>query len=183
MIKLKRAYDAVSRTDGTRFLVERLWPRGVSKAKLRLDAWLKEVGPSTALRKWFSHDPEKWREFRRRYFRELDSRPEAWQPITSAARRGTRHARVQLARYGAQQCGRVEGVRAKRSRAGRRSRVERPRRTGGGGQRGESLHGHRRLSQFVLRPVPPFRLDLTVWALRRRPRNLMDRGMARHIDV
>jgi uncharacterized protein YeaO (DUF488 family) len=89
MIRLKRAYDARSRTDGMRFLVERLWPRGVSKATLQLDAWLKEVGPSTALRKWFSHDPEKWREFRRRYFRELDSRPEAWEPIVSAARRGT----------------------------------------------------------------------------------------------
>jgi uncharacterized protein YeaO (DUF488 family) len=89
MIRLKRAYDAMSRSDGTRFLVERLWPRGVSKAALQLDAWLKEVGPSTALRKWFSHDPEKWREFRRRYFRELDSRPEAWEPIVSAARRDT----------------------------------------------------------------------------------------------
>jgi uncharacterized protein YeaO (DUF488 family) len=55
--KLKRAYDAMLRTDGTRFLVERLWPRGVSKATLQLDAWLKDVGPSTALRKWFSHDP------------------------------------------------------------------------------------------------------------------------------
>ena len=89
MIRLKRAYDAMSRSDGTRFLVERLWPRGVSKAALQLDAWLKEVGPSTALRKWYSHDPEKWREFRRRYFHELDSRPEAWEPIVSAARRGT----------------------------------------------------------------------------------------------
>ena len=62
---------------------------GCLKPKLQLDAWLKEVGPSTELRKWFSHDPEKWREFRRRYFRELDSRPEAWQPIVSAARRGS----------------------------------------------------------------------------------------------
>ena len=88
MITLKRAYDGVSRTDGTRFLVERLWPRGISKAMLRVDAWLKEVGPSTDLRKWFSHDPEKWDEFRRRYFRELASQPEAWQPIVSAARRG-----------------------------------------------------------------------------------------------
>jgi uncharacterized protein YeaO (DUF488 family) len=88
MIILKRAYDRVSRTDGTRFLVERLWPRGIAKAKLRVDAWLKEVGPSTELRKWFGHDPDKWNEFRRRYFRELDSRPEAWQPIVSAARRG-----------------------------------------------------------------------------------------------
>ncbi len=88
MITLKRAYDPVSRTDGTRFLVERLWPRGISKARLRVDAWLKEAGPSTELRKWFGHDPEKWVEFRRRYFRELRSRPEAWQPILSAARRG-----------------------------------------------------------------------------------------------
>jgi uncharacterized protein YeaO (DUF488 family) len=89
MITLKRAYDSVSPTDGRRFLVERLWPRGVSKAKLRVDAWLKEVGPSTELRQWFSHDPGKWSEFRRRYFRELDSRPEAWQPIVSAARHGS----------------------------------------------------------------------------------------------
>jgi uncharacterized protein YeaO (DUF488 family) len=88
MITLKRAYDPVSHTDGTRFLVERLWPRGLSKAKLRVDAWLKEVGPSTGLRKWFDHDPDKWDEFRRRYFRELGSQPKAWQPIVSAARRG-----------------------------------------------------------------------------------------------
>lgn len=89
MIKVKRAYEPVSRTDGARFLVERLWPRGVLKAKIRIDAWLKEVGPSTELRKWFNHDPNKWGEFRQRYFRELDSRPQAWQPIVSAARRGS----------------------------------------------------------------------------------------------
>ena len=88
MITLKRAYEPVSRTDGTRFLVERLWPRGISKASLRVDAWLKEAGPSTGLRTWFSHDPDKWDEFRRRYFRELASHPEPWQPIVSAARRG-----------------------------------------------------------------------------------------------
>lgn len=89
MLKLKRAYDPVSRTDGMRVLVERLWPRGLSKAKLHLDAWLKEVGPTTALRRWFGHDPKKWSQFRTRYFRELDSRPESWQPILSAARRRT----------------------------------------------------------------------------------------------
>lgn len=89
MLKLKRAYDAASGTDGTRLLVERLWPRGLSKAKLHVDAWLKDVGPSTELRKWFSHDTEKWSRFRRRYFRELDSQPEAWRPILSAARHGT----------------------------------------------------------------------------------------------
>lgn len=86
MLKLKRAYDPVSRDDGMRFLVERLWPRGLSKATLHLDAWLKDVGPTTELRRWFSHDPEKWPQFRARYFRELDSRPESWQPILSAAR-------------------------------------------------------------------------------------------------
>ena len=88
MITLKRAYDSVSRTDGRRFLVERLWPRGISKARLQVDAWLKEVAPSTELRKWFGHDPGKWSEFRRRYFRELDSRPDAWKSIATAARRG-----------------------------------------------------------------------------------------------
>lgn len=89
MFKLKRAYDPVSKTDGTRILVERLWPRGLSKAKVHVDAWCKEAGPSTDLRKWFSHDPEKWTEFRRRYSRELDTRPEAWRPILSKGRRGT----------------------------------------------------------------------------------------------
>jgi uncharacterized protein YeaO (DUF488 family) len=88
MIALKRVYDPVSRNDGTRFLVERLWPRGMSKEKLRTRAWLKDAGPSTELRQWFGHDPDKWTEFRRRYFRELDARPEAWKPIASAARRG-----------------------------------------------------------------------------------------------
>jgi uncharacterized protein YeaO (DUF488 family) len=89
VLKLKRAYDPVSPEDGVRFLVERLWPRGLTKEKLRVDAWLKEAGPSTELRKWFSHDPDKWSQFRARYFRELDSAPEAWRPIMSAARRGT----------------------------------------------------------------------------------------------
>jgi uncharacterized protein YeaO (DUF488 family) len=88
MLKLKRAYEPVSRGDGTRFLVERLWPRGVSKDSLQLTAWLKEVGPSTELRQWFNHDPVKWDRFRTRYFRELDSRPEAWRPILTASRRG-----------------------------------------------------------------------------------------------
>ena len=89
MLKLKRVYDPVSHADGTRVLVERLWPRGLSRAKLHVDAWLKDVGPSTELRKWFSHDPEKWSRFRTRYFRELDARPDAWRPLVSAARRGT----------------------------------------------------------------------------------------------
>lgn len=88
MVKLKRVYDPPAMKDGSRFLVERLWPRGVKKTSLRIDAWLKDVGPSTALRKWFSHDPEKWEEFRRRYFAELDGNEPAWMPILKAARSG-----------------------------------------------------------------------------------------------
>jgi uncharacterized protein YeaO (DUF488 family) len=88
VIKLKRAYDSASNDDGIRFLVERLWPRGVKKAALRLDAWLKDVAPSTGLRQWFSHDPAKWAEFQRRYRRELDAKREALEPILKAARRG-----------------------------------------------------------------------------------------------
>lgn len=71
MIYLKRAYDPAARRDGLRILVDRLWPRGVSKEKAQLDLWLKEIAPSTELRKWFNHDPEKWAEFRRRYRSEL----------------------------------------------------------------------------------------------------------------
>jgi uncharacterized protein YeaO (DUF488 family) len=92
MIALQRAYDPISRSDGRRVLVERLWPRGLSKAKLRVDGWLNEASPSTELRKWFGHDPHKWDTFRGRYGRELDSRKDAWQPSLSAARR----ARVTL---------------------------------------------------------------------------------------
>ena len=88
MVNLKRAYDPIARTDGARFLVERLWPRGLSKERLHLTACLKEVGPSTELRQWFNHDPQKWSQFRTRYFRELDSQPESWRPILTAARRG-----------------------------------------------------------------------------------------------
>jgi uncharacterized protein YeaO (DUF488 family) len=89
MIKIKRAYDPPGRGDGKRFLVDRLWPRGVTKEKLRLDDWSKDVAPSDALRKRFHHDPAQWGEFQRRYFAELDARPDAWQPILDAAWRGT----------------------------------------------------------------------------------------------
>ena len=85
MISVKRAYDPAGRGDGPRFLVERLWPRGIRKESLRMDAWLKDVAPSTELRKWFSHDPAKWPEFQRRYRAELDAHPEAWQPLLNAA--------------------------------------------------------------------------------------------------
>jgi uncharacterized protein YeaO (DUF488 family) len=88
MIQIKRVYDSPSRADGVRFLVERLWPRGLSKEKLALDTWLKEAAPSTELRKWFNHDPARWTEFQRRYRTELDQHPEAWQPILDAAKKG-----------------------------------------------------------------------------------------------
>lgn len=88
MINIKRVYDAADKTDGTRLLIERLWPRGVRKDSLPLAGWIKDAGPSTELRKWFSHDPAKWDEFRRRYFAELKANPDAWQPIIEAARRG-----------------------------------------------------------------------------------------------
>lgn len=89
MINVKRVYDPASDTDGTRLLVERLWPRGIKKESLKIEGWFKETGPSTELRKWFSHDPAKWDEFRRRYYAELDANPEAWQPIAKAVRHGT----------------------------------------------------------------------------------------------
>ena len=71
MIRHKRAYDEPSKQDGMRILVERLWPRGVSKEKAAVDLWLKDLAPSTELRKWYGHDPEKWDEFRKRYWSEL----------------------------------------------------------------------------------------------------------------
>jgi uncharacterized protein YeaO (DUF488 family) len=88
MIKLMRAYEPADSSNGTRFLVERLWPRGVRKSALRIDGWLKEVAPSPALRQWFKHDPAKWGEFQQRYRRELDATPNALLPILAAARQG-----------------------------------------------------------------------------------------------
>ncbi len=89
MIRLKRVYDPPDPGDGRRFLVERFWPRGMKKERLSLDAWVRDVAPSDALRRWFAHDPKKWEEFQRRYFAELDRKPEAWRPLLEAARQGT----------------------------------------------------------------------------------------------
>jgi uncharacterized protein YeaO (DUF488 family) len=88
MFALKRAYEKAGPADGTRFLVERLYPRGVKKTDLRIEGWLKDVAPSDGLRRWFGHDPEKWPEFRRRYFAELDSHPEGLERLRNAARHG-----------------------------------------------------------------------------------------------
>lgn len=87
-IQTKRAYDAHAAADGARYLVDRLWPRGIKREALHLDGWLKEIAPSDALRKWFGHDPARWEEFCRRYERELDAKIEAWQPLLETARRG-----------------------------------------------------------------------------------------------
>ena len=89
MFKLKRAHEKVEAEDGTRYLVDRLWPRGVAKAALKLDGWLKEVGPSDSLRRWFNHDPKKWNEFRKRYFAELDANPDAWGPLVDSGKKGS----------------------------------------------------------------------------------------------
>ena len=75
MVKLKRVYDEPSEDDGTRILVDRLWPRGLTKEKAHIDLWLKEVAPSNELRKWFAHDTEKWPEFQARYHAELNQNP------------------------------------------------------------------------------------------------------------
>lgn len=76
MIKLKRVYEKVEKADGFRVLVDRLWPRGISKEKSHLGLWLKDIAPSAELRKWFEHDPKKWEEFRKRYKEELNSKKE-----------------------------------------------------------------------------------------------------------
>jgi uncharacterized protein YeaO (DUF488 family) len=89
MLRLKRVYDAPSAADGERVLVERLWPRGLTKARARVDLWLKDVAPSPALRKWFAHDPARWDEFRRRYRKELRGRNEAVELLRRKARKAT----------------------------------------------------------------------------------------------
>jgi len=80
-LKIKRAYDPAADDDGVRMLVDRLWPRGMSKDEARVDVWLKDIAPSDELRKWFSHDPAKWAEFRKRYERELEQKKEFVQQI------------------------------------------------------------------------------------------------------
>jgi uncharacterized protein YeaO (DUF488 family) len=89
MIRIKRVYEPKARADGRRFLVERLWPRGLPKEALAADAWMKDVAPTTELRKWFAHRIERWAGFRRRYEAELKARPEAWAPLLDAATRST----------------------------------------------------------------------------------------------
>lgn len=90
MIQTERVYHHLEPGDseGARFLVERLWPRGIKKTHLKVDGWLKDVAPSTELRKWYGHDPARWEEFQRRYAQELREHREALEPLVEAARRG-----------------------------------------------------------------------------------------------
>ncbi|GGE52471.1 hypothetical protein GCM10007276_31860 [Agaricicola taiwanensis] len=88
-LKIKRIYDAAEEQDGARVLVDRVWPRGIAKDKAALAAWLKDLAPSTNLRKWFGHRTEHWAEFQRRYAAELDANPEAQAPLTHLMEQGT----------------------------------------------------------------------------------------------
>ncbi|MFO0753764.1 MAG: DUF488 domain-containing protein [Thermodesulfovibrionales bacterium] len=85
MIKVKRVYDAPSPEDGKRILVDRLWPRGLKKENAAIDEWMKDAAPSSALRKWFSHDPEKWQDFKKRYLQELKEKTEIMERLRKEA--------------------------------------------------------------------------------------------------
>jgi uncharacterized protein YeaO (DUF488 family) len=87
-LRIKRVYEAAATDDGQRVLVDRVWPRGISKETAALTAWLKEIAPSDGLRKWFGHDPARWKEFGRRYRTELDANPEAVEALRSLMRQG-----------------------------------------------------------------------------------------------
>jgi uncharacterized protein YeaO (DUF488 family) len=94
--EVKRAYEPPRESDGLRILVDRIWPRGVSKAGLKLDCWMKDLAPSDALRRWFRHDPNKWDEFRRRYFVELANRSEMIERLLTQTDNGTKFKRITL---------------------------------------------------------------------------------------
>lgn len=89
MIRTKRIYEPIAPGDGRRYLVERLWPRGLRKSAVQIDRWLKELAPSTELRRWFAHDPDRWQEFQRKYAVELDRCPAAWRPVVDESRHHT----------------------------------------------------------------------------------------------
>ena|SRR5487761_953138 len=88
MFQLKRAYEPASADDGCRILVERLWPRGVTKSRAAIDAWLKDIAPSAALRKWYGHNPQRWKDFRRRYWDELRANPKTVSELRAKQRKG-----------------------------------------------------------------------------------------------
>jgi uncharacterized protein YeaO (DUF488 family) len=89
MLKVKRVYEPPSREDGKRILIDRLWPRGLKKEEARVDEWLRDLAPSTELRKWYGHDPAKWTEFKKRYKKELDKQSDLLERIKTEAGKGT----------------------------------------------------------------------------------------------
>jgi uncharacterized protein YeaO (DUF488 family) len=88
MIRTKRAYEKPDASDGVRYLVDRLWPRGVKRERLKISAWMKELAPSDELRKWFSHDPKKWETFLERYRREVEEKPD-FRRLKEEVKKGT----------------------------------------------------------------------------------------------
>jgi len=88
MLKVKRVYDQPTHDDGKRILIDRLWPRGLKKEDANVDEWLKEIAPSTELRKWYGHDPNKWSEFKKRYYTELKDKQDIVDSLAGAARKG-----------------------------------------------------------------------------------------------
>ncbi len=88
ILRIKRVYETPEQTDGRRILVDRLWPRGVSKQKAKVDVWIKEIAPSTELRHWYGHDPDKWIEFKNRYIAELKANPEPVDAVLAEVREG-----------------------------------------------------------------------------------------------
>jgi uncharacterized protein YeaO (DUF488 family) len=88
-IRLKRVYDKPAKADGRRVLIDRIWPRGLTKEEAQIDDWLKEMAPSTRLRKWFGHDPARWKEFKKRYAAELDRRREQVEQLAQWGRKRT----------------------------------------------------------------------------------------------
>ena len=107
MLKIKRAYEPAEPSDGRRILIDRLWPRGVSKAEAHIDVWLKDLAPSTDLREWFGHEPEKWEEFKKRYHRELAA-PEKTRLLEDIAQHA-KHNNITLV-YGAKDTGHNDAV-------------------------------------------------------------------------
>jgi len=87
-VNLKRAYEPPAPDDGTRILIDRLWPRGIKKSDAAIDEWMKDIAPSSELRKWFGHDPERWQEFQRRYQSEIRTHPAQFEHLRSLAQRG-----------------------------------------------------------------------------------------------
>lgn len=154
-IQLKRAYDKPEKSDGFRVLIDRVWPRGVKKEDLQLDEWLKDLAPSTELRQWFQHDPEKWEEFRTRYFRELDAHPEEIRRLQEQSRPGpltivfgSREQRfnnaMALKEY-------LEGRRSAARPPAHRSAAGRPGASAGPGARGRWGRSRSRGSRGILR--------------------------------